>query len=153
MVLSLDFVDGRYKLEYLGRTIVIGLYLCNRLHEALEEELVGLGISGRTSIIPAGCIESPAAALQGAIHVALFGTLGIRNPGLALASMALGEWRLERLVEILKECYVNSEKHYVVTLDDYKPPENMCRPVAPGELFEGSFTGLVKNVLLLLERA
>lgn len=149
----------RVYLWWRNLSFEVYLYMCKNLSGNLEFEVNYRGITPDKpiAIIPVDIIASPLELLQGAIHYKLYShrIRRIKNRGLVLALLSVGEKQLEKLIDFLEDGIRAGSDYYVVAVDTDLGNREACVPISfkhedLKDLDPGKLGKLVKNVDVLL---
>lgn len=132
------------------------VYVCENTSRNLEEEIKFRGITpdNPVALIPETLISSHIELVLGAVHYKLYShrIQRVKNKGLALALLTLGEKQLDRLINLIEKAVADGLRYYLVSLDKDVNNKNGCTTlkIESRTLERNEFLKLVKNVDALL---
>lgn len=149
----------RVNLWWRNRFFDLHVYICKNNSRNLVEEITFRGVTPDKPIalIPETLISSHLELIIGAAHYELYShrTHKIKNKGLALALLTLGEKQLDRLIGLLEKAVAEGSRYYLVSLNRDVDKKNNCEvlKVESKTLNRDELLKLVKNVDALLHTA
>ncbi len=151
--------NGLYELTYLDKKIYFCISICSKNRDTIENELIHIGLNRDEiqAIIPENLVKTPLQFIQALINHILYGSeFNVRNKGLLLSMLVIGEDQISEAVEILSRSYRESTRYYLLSISDScrNIADQTCEPFIINDISQEwmHYKQLVKNLASLLKR-